>query len=810
MLSWEDIGNKHPGIYGNEEDHGEAAEGADGEGIGWAANILANDRPDDHDAEGSTAYDLMFHREKVDPRHIDYARHGMGDGRVRRAREGYALHPDKMPPPILVHRHGVFQVADGHHRSEGAAEAGRKVDAYVHYSEHEDEPFSGHDGEPPEKAPFHGATPHPGNAAHRRIQRQAKIIDSQGSLGIARPVQDSLVGAWQDRLGRLQIMGDQANAPWGAQNVSEIPPAKPYGATSPPEKDRDPGSYGPLSGPDPDNWGEIADDSAIQMPLTSDAVLHSAAPKAWFVDDDNEDDKGGDEGQWDACYHCGREHDPHEHAQDADFNPSWDRILHGTSSVHRALGIVLPEHEHAIVHDPKTRPRKAAQIIAHHIATAYPEHGHQHWSAPEGMEEVRDSFSGYAAHYKNAEGGTGLAGPRVTAVVMHAQTPDRHHVEDDSHELIDRQISPYRHPEYEIPLKRGAPVHLTGLSWRQAHQGSWSEDHRWDPGQPRKWRKHTFAEPFQITAARQAMKLIGIPHGSQVHVHRGSCRDVGNEDYFGLTYDDCHHFEAASKEEAAGHLPAGVDVKFFGCARIPKKTAQTQPEDEESFPYSDRAATAGPSTSITPRDPQGLRMEEARRRALAAFTASLNRSAVAGEPQLDGALAERKDEPEGALDPEGLTAEYDPFSLESLMDELEESRRTYHESEPVAAYKSDPADNPQKSPDKPWGKPRQATYADAEAYNLARSVPDYRSDSTTDSGRAQHPDQVTQQPGLGSMDDPYSPGDASIMTQGNQQWGGGWSDSGDLSFRPERPGAPARAGGRPGYDGPVPHDGQRR
>jgi hypothetical protein len=52
-----------------------------------------------------------------------------------------------------VHRHGVYQVADGHHRAEGAKKAGvSSVPAYVAYSPHENEPFS--DGS---SAPFHGA-----------------------------------------------------------------------------------------------------------------------------------------------------------------------------------------------------------------------------------------------------------------------------------------------------------------------------------------------------------------------------------------------------------------------------------------------------------------------------------------------------------------------------------------------------------------------------------------------------------------------------------------------------------------------------
>jgi hypothetical protein len=84
-------------------------------------------------------------------------------------------------------------------------------------------------------------------------------------------------------LAGMRATADQANAPWGSNNVAQHPPQKPYGATSPPDKDQDPGSYGPLAGPDPENWGGIQEDSIFQMPLSNTAsaghqVLVPGAP----------------------------------------------------------------------------------------------------------------------------------------------------------------------------------------------------------------------------------------------------------------------------------------------------------------------------------------------------------------------------------------------------------------------------------------------------------------------------------------------------------------------------------------------------
>lgn len=157
-LSWDEIGERHPHVYGDEEVHGEEAEGADGLGIGDAANQLAHDRPEDPNAENSSVHDLTFHHEHVRPENIDFATHGRDDPRVSHAMEGYRKHPEHMPPLVLVHRHGVYQVADGHHRAEAAYKAGQDhVRAYVAYSPHPDEPFS--DGS---TGPYHDAEPHPG------------------------------------------------------------------------------------------------------------------------------------------------------------------------------------------------------------------------------------------------------------------------------------------------------------------------------------------------------------------------------------------------------------------------------------------------------------------------------------------------------------------------------------------------------------------------------------------------------------------------------------------------------------------------
>jgi 8-oxo-dGTP diphosphatase len=175
-FTWDEIAARHPDSYGENDENG-----YDGPDIADAAAELYHDRPShpysETGGELNPAWggEMEFHPRTVDPRRIDYISADPGDQRVRRARQGYeGQRPENVPPLILVHRHGVYNVADGHHRAKAAFQAGKPVRAYVAYSPH-DEPFAGRYGDPPERAPLHGAEledrePYPDqNGIRRRI-----------------------------------------------------------------------------------------------------------------------------------------------------------------------------------------------------------------------------------------------------------------------------------------------------------------------------------------------------------------------------------------------------------------------------------------------------------------------------------------------------------------------------------------------------------------------------------------------------------------------------------------------------------------
>jgi hypothetical protein len=776
-VTWDEIGERYPGLYGDPEVHGEKAEGADGEGIGWAANQLANDRPEDPNAENSGAWDLHFFHEKVDPWHIDYARHGRHDPRTRDAIEGYVHgRPHQVPPVILVHRHGIYQVADGHHRAEAAFYAGKKVDAFVAYSEHPDEPFSSHEGEPPAKGPFHGAAPHPGVPAHRDFFRH---------------------------LGSLRVMADQANAPWGVGAEHAQPPAKPYGATSQPEKDRDPGSYGPLAGPDPDNWGEIQDGSFVQMPLSNEAALTTTLDRPQpqvRVHQEHEHERGfGGPGEPpEGAGGWGGDGSPKNRFLITRHFPGRFSVINDLDyedpARYTGYEASFPDALHHLAHlkaeghyDPSS-VRYATKVDAKRTTDITPEfHNHYaRWFEP--------ASPGYRPH----------SDPVIAAKDLTDDELRQHMIAQ--HEGINVKPESLMRKQHAIEHKRDRGA-STARGYVDACPSAWS-------GWTRRTAQHC---GYRGPSGHEHMPAIGDA--------------LGGHDWEGL-YD----------------APAEGPTKYSSLSG--PDTGDWIPENQESFPFSDQSNTAGPSTSISPKDPQGLSVDasagwqeedvpdprtedEAREhlisehgywypeRASADYGSMLDfhrrehlripyiihhqhvtvgievtdrdkqwlrdqgieasRRASLGEPQLDGALAEKKDEPEGALEAGGLTG--DSSGGIGGGDCGAGGPDDWGSSSP--ALLSSWGSCNQVVTGNAWGNRLAATYEAGAGYNPAA---DPSVMSSMQQGGAQHPDEnIGQNPGMGSMDEPLAPSDSSIQTIGQQQWSGGGSDSDEVAVEPGQP-----------------------
>jgi lysophospholipase L1-like esterase len=100
-----------------------------------------------------------------------------------------------------------------------------------------------------------------------------------------------IAGLLSSRKTAMQFTADGANGPWGSDNTVSHPPQKPYGATSPIDKDMDPASYGPLAGPDPENWGRIDAGDVFQMPIGNTAAVRPM-PGDLHWPDQSQDEQG--------------------------------------------------------------------------------------------------------------------------------------------------------------------------------------------------------------------------------------------------------------------------------------------------------------------------------------------------------------------------------------------------------------------------------------------------------------------------------------------------------------------------------------
>jgi 8-oxo-dGTP pyrophosphatase MutT (NUDIX family)/2'-5' RNA ligase len=179
---------------------------------------------------------------------------------------------------------------------------------------------------------------------------------------------------------------------------------------------------------------------------------------------------------------------PVEAEQHNDTHTEWSFHLPFRDGIHRGISKQFPAEVHQVIHD-KSRPvAERAGFLRNHLnenpsdgmglqrrltnEERYGGTGHfgVHWtdSEPHARGWAEDDMY---------EGPVG-SGPKpsVTHVVLHAASPDRDHIEEDPEELERRNMYGFDHQrsEREVPLKVGAPVHLTGISWKRGGEDEWN------------------------------------------------------------------------------------------------------------------------------------------------------------------------------------------------------------------------------------------------------------------------------------------------------------------------------------------------
>lgn len=153
--------------------------------------------------------------------------------------------------------------------------------------------------------------------------------------------------------------------------------------------------------------------------------------------------------------------------------------------IHRHLGVEFPSGHPA--HDDKLPLEDRARAVVEHVSNG------QYGRGGVGVHWTDDQ------NYQHLTGARAV--PGETPVILHAKTPPRHHIEDNDYVLEDRAVRDWDTEEREVPLKRRAPVAITGVTWK-THKGPV---------------RHNFPEPI----TRQALLDSDDVTCSQGHKHWG-------------------------------------------------------------------------------------------------------------------------------------------------------------------------------------------------------------------------------------------------------------------------------------------------
>lgn len=201
------------------------------------------------------------------------------------------------------------------------------------------------------------------------------------------------------------------------------------------------------------------------------ALLHVRPKEGAHGIQMNDRTTGTDAGEWRA--HSGRDLDVVRHERrdqiepreaaigedrydpdDGEYARLWDDWHPQLQpEMHRHLSVRLPGDHPA--HDNRLPMHERAQAVLDRVSE-----GVGHRPAALGWHWTDDPASKFLG---------GRLEPGHTHVVVHAKTPPREHIEDNRWTLLeDRAVKGWDHPEREVPLKRNAPVEVTGISWRPA------------------------------------------------------------------------------------------------------------------------------------------------------------------------------------------------------------------------------------------------------------------------------------------------------------------------------------------------------
>lgn len=167
------------------------------------------------------------------------------------------------------------------------------------------------------------------------------------------------------------------------------------------------------------------------------------------------------------CETCNTHHDkPFDEDDHFRSYTDWDKVYPRLpKDIHRGIAVQLPPDDHEAVHDA-SRPEAERAHAAVQLAALKPLG--MHWSAG-GAEMAGRIASDQAEQFTPRER------RNTTHILLHADRPDREHIETDINRLVKHDVISQHsgNPEAEVPLKEGAPVHAWGVSWRHHDEPDW-------------------------------------------------------------------------------------------------------------------------------------------------------------------------------------------------------------------------------------------------------------------------------------------------------------------------------------------------
>lgn len=195
------------------------------------------------------------------------------------------------------------------------------------------------------------------------------------------------------------------------------------------------------------------------------------------------------------CRYCGERHQHMEETEEHETGyTDWDHHYPAMNDeIHRGMPVQLNGDTKDVVHyqDEHSTADKAEALLEH--VKRHRNLG-MHWTD---HEPAAHDFTTRTANHGDTE------------IIVHARKPERDDIETDPDRLRHGQVFGYdEHEEAEVPLRDGADVHITGISWRPHPYNSKGRYPAND------WVRHNFDNPRKAMARKETMTIRREAHDS--------------------------------------------------------------------------------------------------------------------------------------------------------------------------------------------------------------------------------------------------------------------------------------------------------